>query len=308
MTSVSSTLPRVICRIRGGLGNQLFIYAAARRLALVSAAELVIDDVSGFVRDRAYRRRSHLHHFHIQGRPATAAERLQPGSRLRRRLASWRNRRRPYAMRRYLEQEGVDFDPRLLALRPQGCLFLEGLWQGEGYFADVAATIRTDLRLRPPRTRRNRELADRIRSQQAVALHYRFFDEAQAALGAVAAAASNAPQGYYARAIASLEARAAVDHYYVFSDRPKEAAARVPLAPDRFTVVSHNRGEDEAYADLWLMTLCRHAIIANSTFSWWGAWLAERPGQCVVAPGFERREGVAWWGFDGLLPERWLRA
>ena len=55
------------------------------------------------------------------------------------------------------------------------------------------------------------------------------------------------------------------------------------------------------------MSLCQHNIIANSTFSWWGAWLSESPGKVIIAPGFEKREGVSWWGFKGLIPSDWIR-
>jgi hypothetical protein len=55
------------------------------------------------------------------------------------------------------------------------------------------------------------------------------------------------------------------------------------------------------------MTLCQHFIIANSTFSWWGAWLAGRDGKQVITPGFEVREGKMSWGFKGLLPVEWIR-
>ena len=75
---------RVIARIKGGLGNQLFCYAAARRLALVNNAELVIDDVTGFVRDHQYCRQYMLDRFQIPVRKATPSERLEPFERYRR--------------------------------------------------------------------------------------------------------------------------------------------------------------------------------------------------------------------------------
>lgn len=81
----------------------------------------------------------------------------------------------------------------------------------------------------------------------------------------------------------------------------------IPLPDARVTLVAHNQGDEHAYADLWLMTQCQHFIIANSTFSWWGAWLAAHPGKQVIAPGFEMRLGKMWWGFAGLLPAEWIK-
>lgn len=121
--------PKLIPRIFGGLGNQLFCYAAARRLALVDQAELVIDDVSGFVRDHGYQRHYQLGHFNIPCRKATPAERLEPFSRVRRYLKRRWNQRLPFAQRAYLVQAGIDFDPCILHFKPQGTVYLEGYWQ-----------------------------------------------------------------------------------------------------------------------------------------------------------------------------------
>ena len=99
-------MAKVIARIKGGLGNQLFCYAAARRLALVNGADLMLDDVTGFARDYQYRRRYALDHFNIMARKATPAERLEPFERLRRGVARAISRRLPFERRMYLEQEG----------------------------------------------------------------------------------------------------------------------------------------------------------------------------------------------------------
>lgn len=295
-------MPLIIPRILGGLGNQLFSYAAARRLAVKNNADLALDDVSGFSRDFSYQRCYQLDHFHIPCRRATASERLEPFARLRRRLLISRNRRRPFERRDYIKQECVDFDPRLLQIQPRGVLYLEGYWQSEGYFKDIEATIRADLRIKPPSDPVNLALAAQMQSGPGIAMHLRFFDApAQAGI-------NNAPAGYYRRAVALMEQRHPGAHYYLFSDQPEAARAfDLPLSDERITCVAHNAGDGNAYADLWLMTLCRHFIIANSTFSWWGAWLGNKPGTTTIAPGFESREGVAWWGFKGLIPEGWIQ-
>lgn len=292
----------IIPRIFGGLGNQLFCYAAARRLSLINDAELVLDDVSGFLHDHIYMRHYQLDHFHIPCRKATNAERLEPFSRLRRKLKREINRCRPFEQRRYIQQEGRDFDSRLLNLKPQGTLYLEGYWQSEGYFKDVESTIRQDFRINPPTDTVNLEMADQINDRTAVAVHVRFFDEPQATT-----CINNAPTGYYARAIAEMERRVPEAHYFLFSDNPSASRSRIPLSNDRITLVFHNKDDINAYADLWLMSQCKHFIIANSTFSWWGAWLANWAGKLVIAPCLTGSQGYRSWGFKGLLPDEWCK-
>jgi len=299
---VEATLPaKIITRIFGGLGNQLFCYSAARRLALVNDAELVIDDVSGFEHDHVYQRHYQLDNFNIPCRKASLTERLEPSSRVRRYLKRAVNRRRPFEARNYIQQEGIDFDARLLTLKPHGAVYLEGYWQSEQYFMDVQTTIREELRIMPPRDETNQAIADRIRCCLAVAVHVRFFDWSHDQ------AVSNVPCDYYGCAVNKMEALVHDAHYFVFSDQPTGASTRIPLPNDRFTLVMNNQSEKNAYADLWLMTQCQHFIIGNSTFSWWGAWLAEHAEKQVIAPGFEVREGKASWGFEGLLPPQWIK-
>jgi hypothetical protein len=291
---------RVIPRIVGGLGNQLFIYAAARRLAHVSGAELVLDSVSGFQRD-AYGRSYVLDQFNIPTRKATALERLEPFSRARRYILRRWNKRLPFAQRKYIVQEGMDFDERLLHLRPHGTVRLEGYWQSEQYFRDVGPLLRKELAVKQPRDDANHVVSRQIRGCTAVAVHVRFFDEPGTE------GLNNAPSGYYARAVHQMEQLVPGAHYFVFSDRPGEARRRLPLSDDRVTIVGHNDGDENAYADLWLMTQCDHFIIANSTFSWWGAWLSPNELKHVIAPGREIPQGKTAWGFRGLLPESWIQ-
>ena len=286
--------------MRGGLGNQLFCYAAARRLALANDAELVIDNVTGFRQDHLFHRRYMLDPFHIQARKATAAERLEPFTLYRRGVMRWRSRRRPFAERRYLDQEGFDFDQRLLNLRINGVLYLDGHWQSDEYFRDVESTIREDLRINPPTDALNQRIAGEIRSSVAVAMHVRWFDPPDSA------SVYNVSADYYHRAIGLMESRVNFPRYFVFSDNPEAVRARIVLPRERVTFVSHNRGDENGWADLWLMSLCRHFIIANSTFSWWGAWLGTDREKIVVAPDL-KIDGKTAWGFKGLIPNSWVQ-
>ena len=226
---------------------------------------------------------------------------MEPFSRVRRAFKRRLNLFSNFENRSYVSQKGMDFDRRLLGIRFKHSLYLEGYWQSENYFKDFESIIRDDLLIKPPVDSVNSRMAERIKKSTAVALHVRLFDNPQS--GAI----NNASGDYYARAVAAIERRLPDAHYFIFSDQPEAARAIVPLPDARLTLVSHNQGDDNAYADLWLMTQCQHFIIANSTFSWWGAWLAAHPTKIVIAPGFESSDGVMSWGFEGLLPMEWIK-
>ncbi len=291
---------KVIVLLKGGLGNQLFCYAAARRLALVNNAELVLDCVSGFSRDYMYRRQYALENFCINARHATPWERFEPLGRYRRYLARTIAGFRSFPERKYLFQEQREFDPRLLDYRVSDSVYLDGHWQSEGYFKDIETVIRQDLRIIQSKGVKNR-LAEEIRSVNSVCVHTRWFAAPDAK---DSAAKHNLDPSYYARAIDVIRSEVHHPHFFVFSDDSQAAATHLPLWSGQCTYVSHNNGADSPLADFSLMVQCRHFVIANSTFSWWAAWLGSDPESIVIAPAL-KIEGIAAWGFQGLLPERW---
>jgi hypothetical protein len=241
-----------------------------------------------------------LDRFAIPARKATSWERMEPFERYRRGVAKIVSRRRPFHLRRYVEREGMDFDSRVLTIRVRGRVYLDGCWQGEGYFKDVEPTIREDLRIIPPTDELNRQMAERIAGCNAVAVHVRWF-HAPGSEGA----AHNASVDYYRRALDEIRRRVNDPHFFLFSDDPNSARALLDLPEQDATCVAHNRGDQNAYADLWLMSQCRHFIIANSTFSWWGAWLCAYQDKMVIAPS-DHIAGIMMWGFKGLIPDQWL--
>ena len=295
---------KIISRIYGGIGNQLFCYAAGRRLALTNNIDLLIDNTSGFRYELKYPRHYQLDHFSITCAKVEPIGQFELYSRLNRLITRTYNYCVPFNERSYIQEEGLDFDQRLLQLRPRNTLYLDGYWQSECYFKDIENIIRADLQIKPPQDDVNLNVAHSIKnSLAAVAVHVRFFDATNSE------GPNNISQDYYKHAVSRMESLVPGAHYFIFSDHPGMARTRIPLSDNRVTCVTNNQGDVNAYADLWLMTLCTHFIIANSTFSWWGAWLAEAEGKLVIAPSLITKQSnqANAWGFKGLLPVEWMK-
>ena len=269
----------IIMQLVGGLGNQLFQYAAARRLAQHNGVEFALDfqDHQGLT-PRTYR----LGYFNIRERLATPEETLRAQDlRAQGQLARlWRQRRKllPYYRRRVvLERYPYRFDPRLLHISAEA--YLIGYWQNEKYFAPIADTIRAEFTLKEPLSAASAAVARQIEASEAVGVHVRRGDYAHNPV-------TNRHHGlcspdYYqtcARQILDQHPRAV---FYMFSDDPRWAE-NLDLGGPR-VVVEHN-GPERDYEDWHLLSRCRHFIIANSTFSWWAAWLAAWPAKRVFAP------------------------
>ena len=156
---------KLIVRLFGGLGNQLFIYSASRSLALRNNAELVIDDISGFKYDK-YKRSNQLKHFQLKYRKANSEERLEPFSRIRRFLKRKLNSYRQFKDRDYIVQYNRDFDPRLNNFKIKRRVFIEGYWQSENYFKDFENQIRKDLKIIPPNDKTNYEIARQLKKKK----------------------------------------------------------------------------------------------------------------------------------------------
>jgi hypothetical protein len=298
---LKSNQAKIIVLLWGGLGNQLFIYAAARRLAIINNAELIIDDISGFLTDIEYNRSYQLNHFNLSCRKANSAERLEPLPRFRRNLMRRWNMLKPFALRNYISQKNIDYLPDLMDFKVKSTVYMEGYWQGEDYFKDIEDIIRYDLQICPPNDIQNLNMALKINQRISVSVHIRNHKESKTI------DINTDLSDYYLKAINLMEKLNLNAHYFIFSDEPKTARLQIPLNDDRITIVDHNQGDELAYADLWLMTQCKHFIIANSTFSWWGAWLSINKDKQIIAPKFEKRIGNNYWGFRGLLPEAWIK-
>ena len=176
--------------------------------------------------------------------------------------------------------------------------YLSGYWQSEKYFSDAAEVIRSDFTFKMPFAPSNAELAEQILGVNAISLHVRRGDYA------------NNPQttanhglcslDYYGSAIQHVVERIEQPSFFIFSDDPVWVKKNLKIDfPCRY--VDHNQGAD-SYNDMRLMSMCRHHIIANSSFSWWGAWLNPHNEKMVIAP---RRWFVRKAKTNDLFPQGW---
>jgi hypothetical protein len=293
----------IIARIRSGLGNQFFQYAMARALALRTGQSLKLD-LSAYEQRRVrFYRHYGLAHCGIVADVATPEEvghyRCRRGK-IRGGLYYYVEKLRPRWDAAFVrERDSYRYDPEMAGMQIEGTVYLAGYWQSEKYFEDAAGTIREELELVQPPEGRNRELAEAIGACPSVSLHIRRGDYVQDLR--VRGLRGGDGLEYYGEAIALIREREPELQLFVFSD--DISWVRENLTADcPVTYVDNNRPET-SHEDLRLMSLCRHNIITNSSFSWWGAWLNRNPEKRVVAP---RR-----WLNDGrdvagdLIPDGW---
>ncbi len=293
---------KVIVRIFGGLGNQLFCYAVARRISLKQSADLVIDNITCFEKD-PYNRIYQLDHFDISCRKVKKREIFYPFSRFFFAFVRFFSKYSNFEKRKYIKHEGVEFDKRVLGIKCNGTLYLEACWQSELYFSDIEDTLRDELKIQIPNDSFNISMLNSIMNCESVFIHFRFFDDKFDSV-------NNANYNYYVSAVKYINQRIDNPHYFIFSDNMVKAKGILKILGIKFTLVDKNIGEENAYKDLLLMSKCKHSIIANSTFSWWGAWLNGYKDKIIIAPDFQITdsiERVTMWGFDGLIPDNWVK-
>ena len=263
----------IIAIVKGGLGNQLFIYATARALALRSGRVLYLDSKRGYTAD-AFGRSFLLDRFPIEAERMPEAWRValhlkHPRHKL---VRAW-NKLLPRDWRGYLAENHHMGAEQITALRPR-CrqVTLLGYWQAEAYFVDQSDLIRSELTPPVPDDERNRDLGRSLANYaETVFVHFRRVRYPQAL-----------SSDYYQRAITAARAKLRSPRFVLFGDDLAWPMKVLDFGGASVEGVGHN-GANEL-ADLWLMSRCRHAIIANSSFSWWGAWLGPTREGSVWAP------------------------
>ncbi|GAB3637400.1 alpha-1,2-fucosyltransferase [Hymenobacter arcticus] len=293
----------LIVNLVGGLGNQMFQYAFGRSLHHRRKLPVAFDTTD--LLDRTPREHVTYRDFELgvfvgavpiasaqeialfKYQPVTLPERLQ-----------YRVLRRLRRASTYHESHYFQYDPQVWQTGPN--TYFDGYWQTERYFHRCEALIRRDFTFRSDPTGQNLLLAQQIQAQNAVSVHVRRGDYVSNSLyNQVHGTCSPA---YYEQAVRHMVAQVAEPVLYVFSDDPDWVRANMHFAAPT-VYVAHNQGKD-SFEDMRLMSLCQHHIIANSSFSWWGAWLNANPHKLVIAPRqWMQQEGPN----SDLIPRTWMR-
>lgn len=274
----------IVTRLIGGLGNQMFQYAFGLHLADQTQQELFVD-VSGFETYSLHALA--INHFSISaGQLPTEHRRKIPGryrgeSRLResaRQLAGrfQRTNNAPLKLRR---EKPFGLHPRYLS--PGRDLYLDGYWQGEAFCPDMRTRLRQEFKLSNPLSQQSSAVADQMVECESVAVHVRRGDYVtDTETGRIFRCLD---ADYYRACLRDLQQYAPNLKVFLFSNDVdwcrKYLDVGIPFSP-----VTHNDAST-AHEDLYLISQCRHAIIANSSFSWWGAFLSEEQhGRRVYYP------------------------
>lgn len=281
----------IIVRLIGGLGNQMFQYACGLAAAERHHVPLKLD-IRGF--DEQKLRRFNLDHFQISAPIAKPTE-LPTIAQIRSplvRILPWWYRPGGYTIvRDYL----TGFDQKVFTTGNKA--YLDGYWQREKFFTDITERLRPEFTLREPLDAVNHKLVTAMHQEQSVSLHVRRGDYVANSLYATCTTK------YYQQAIEHLSSRHQGLKLYIFSDDPAWVQANLTTKlPTEY--VTHNQGQDD-YKDLVVMSQCRHHIIANSSFSWWAAWLGNDPSGIVIAPNTWYTEASMDTG--DLVPSSWIK-
>ncbi|EPR74768.1 putative alpha-1,2-fucosyltransferase [Winogradskyella psychrotolerans RS-3] len=282
------------------MGNQLYEYATAKAMAVALNKKLVIDPRP--ILKEAPQRHYDLGLFNIQDEDF--------GSPFVQWLVRWVASVRlgkffktimPFAWSyQMIRDKEEGFDESLLQQKSRN-IVIEGYWQSFKYFESIRPTLLKELSFKDKPNAINQKYLDEIESVNAVAVHIRRGDY-------VANPVANAVHGlcdmdYYKKAIAIIKDKVENPYFFIFTDDPDWAEDNFKISEHQ-KIIKHNIGKQD-HEDFRLLTNCKYFIIANSSFSWWGAWLSDYKNKIVISPN-------KWFNVDAVpiterIPESWIR-
>lgn len=290
----------IIIKLKGGLGNQLFQYALGRKLAIARNVDLKFDRT---FYERNSARTYLLDNFNICGSVASVDQihkYLKPtNNTLHNFYRHVSEAVIPIQYRNFVLENRFAYDKNINLVGND--VYLDGYWQTEKFFIDIQKILTKDLTIKYPLSIEVLSIAKRIMSDNSISIHIRRGDYAANPISERMHGVC--PISYYRDALEYLCEKIPSPTAYVFSDDIQWAKKNLILD----IPIEYVSGNVSRYVidDFYLMSLCKHHIIANSTFSWWGAWLADNPAKIVIAPS-------KWFNNSkhdtrDIIPNQWIK-
>jgi hypothetical protein len=294
----------IIVSLRGGLGNQMFQYAAGLAAARKNDVPLVLD--TAYLNDRFPRKQFTFRTYDLDifelSPKFTALSNLSvkapiPGVWLGLDLAL-ANIKEFLGLQKFVKEEKeFSFDPKVFSAGKN--IFLWGFWQTPKYFEGIEDEIREAFRFRYPLEGEAATIAEDIKKHNSIALHVRRADYVMPKYQEMYGETN---LSYYDKAVRFMTDHVKDPKFYVFSDDVAWCKENIKLAYPMEYIERSSEGPKANY-HVQLMSLCKHNIVANSTFSWWAAWLNQNPGKIVVAPKEWSRSVPS--GECDIIPSSW---
>lgn len=290
----------VIVKLMGGLGNQMFQYAAGRSLSLKNDCPLKLD--LSFLLDRLNRPADFVfrdYDLDIFKLSVDFSEIEEVNH-----LKYWNKNEKLNRFfngvfghkKSYFKQPHFHFDKSFFDKTSP--VYLDGYWQSEKFFEPYASVIRKDFEFKFPLLESSLELADEIKQTNAVCVNVRRADFVTSDTHGTVS------PDYYKTAEKLLNSRFDSLSWYVFSDDIEWCLENLRFN-GRVKYITHEYAGKKFGNYLQLMTLCKHFIIPNSSFGWWAAWLSENPGKMVIAPEKWFNQGPT--DTQDIIPEEWYK-
>lgn len=265
----------IISKIIGGLGNQLFQYAIARNMAQKYSEELRLD-ISGY---KNYRRPYFLDCFNIIENPISKEESDYYSEYMKRfSVRRFIESIKPTGNRNYRKEKMHHFfDSEVLKKEPGQIVYLDGYWQNEKYFSDSKKILFKEFSLKDEFDIKDKPTYEKIANTESVSVHIRRGDDqVNKYYGACSAE-------YYRKCMYEISRRVKNPLFFIFVNEDIEWAKKNLKTEFPIIYVGETGGLTDPQ-ELVAMSACKHNIIANSTFSWWAAWLNKNPDKIVYAP------------------------
>jgi hypothetical protein len=274
----------IIVKIMGGLGNQLFQYATARNISIKKQVPFKVD--TNFYNDVRYRGIFRLTHFNtlIEESTNEDIERLtaEPSSSFYARICRKMHLSGKFYKKTHIIENRIsNTDKRIINC--DGNAYIEGWYQNEKYFGIIRDVLLKEFTLKRDPGTQFQDAKLEISNCESVSIHFRRGDYlTNKFFGAV-------PLNYYYRAVKIINEKVKQPVYYIFSDDIEwvKNSFKIDATVNYFDPETEKTSIYPTYNDFEefiLMKHCKHNIIANSTFSWWAAWLNTNPGKMVIAP------------------------